>query len=150
MREAHAIRKQTFGYIFQQYLLIKHFTILENTMLPLQYHPIQKTQYKRLAQAALDRIGLLRYQDHYPTPYLEDNNKKRLYCPCNCYQPKIILADEPTGALDATNSTAIVDLLQEICRNDNTTVILVTHDLAIARRCQRQITMQSITTPMDH
>lgn len=140
------VRKKTFGYIFQQYWLIKHLTVLENTALSLQYADQKVTNIDQEAQKALATVGLLSHQAHYPMQLSGGQQQRACIARAIVTKPKIIIADEPTGALDQENSKQVMSLLKDINQNQKTTVLIVTHDQKIADLCHRHIPITTLFT----
>ncbi len=134
-------RREHLGIVFQAFHLIPTMTALENAALPLEFahHP----QALELARAALDQVGLDGRRNHYP-PQLSCGEQQRValaraFAP----RPSIILADEPTGNLDADTGRRVMEFLFSMQEEDRTTLVLVTHDPALAGQCQRQAVMRA-------
>ena len=140
------IRKQTFGYIFQQYWLIKHLTILENIELALYYQHGNRADNTQKARDALALVDLPDHAHHYPLHLSGGQQQKASIARAIVTAPSILIADEPTGALDHDNSMQIMQLLRSINKNNKTTVILVTHDREIAGMCNKRLPMETLFT----
>ncbi|MCJ7837653.1 MAG: ATP-binding cassette domain-containing protein [Burkholderiales bacterium] len=132
-----ALRAQLLGFVFQSFQLLPALNALENVMLPLEL--AGTADAARRASAMLERVGLGERLGHYPK-YLSGGEQQRVaLARAFVMQPKLLLADEPTGNLDAETGAGIIDLMFALNAAAGTTLVLVTHDDAIARRCQRQI-----------
>jgi putative ABC transport system ATP-binding protein len=133
------LRKQQLGFVFQSFQLLSHLTALENVMLPLELW--QDANAREKAEAMLGRVGLGSRLKHYPK-YLSGGEQQRVaLARAFVCEPPLLFADEPTGSLDAVNGEAIIKLIFELNRERASTLVLVTHDSAIAAMCQRTITL---------
>lgn len=134
-------RRQHLGIVFQAFHLIPTMTALENAALPLEFahHP----KALKLAGAALDQVGLSARRNHYPSQLSGGEQQRVALARAFAPRPSIILADEPTGNLDEDTGQRVMDLLFSMQAEDNTTLILVTHDQSLAGRCQRQAVMHA-------
>lgn len=138
-KELAALRNRTIGFVFQQYHLLAGLNILENVMLPLRYQRIEKTQRIQKATEALKKVGLEGRFQHRPNELSGGQKQRAAIARAIVTEPNIILADEPTGALDSSTGKAIMRLFREINR-EGTTIVIVTHDPKIgesAERCVR-------------
>ena len=134
-----AVRKAQLGFVFQSFQLLAHLTALENVMLPLELRADPDARAK--AQAMLERVGLRDRLKHYPK-YLSGGEQQRVaLARAFVTAPPLLLADEPTGSLDATTGEAVIRLMFELNREHGSTLVLVTHDAAIAAQCGRTITI---------
>jgi putative ABC transport system ATP-binding protein len=132
-----ALRARLLGFVFQSFQLLPALNALENVMLPLELAGTANAA--QLATAMLERVGLGERLRHYPK-YLSGGEQQRVaLARAFVMQPKLLLADEPTGNLDAATGAGIIELMFALNAEAGTTLVLVTHDEAIARRCQRQI-----------
>jgi putative ABC transport system ATP-binding protein len=132
-----ALRASLLGFVFQSFHLLPALNAKENVMLPLELSGSADAQ--ELAVAMLGRVGLSARLNHYPK-YLSGGEQQRVaLARAFVMQPKLLLADEPTGNLDAATGAAIIDLIFALNAEHGTTLILVTHDEMLARRCTRQI-----------
>jgi putative ABC transport system ATP-binding protein len=132
-----ALRAKLLGFVFQSFQLLPALNALENVMLPLELAGAPDAA--RRAAAMLARVGLGERLAHYPK-YLSGGEQQRVaLARAFVIEPKLLLADEPTGNLDADTGAGIIDLMFALNAAAGTTLVLVTHDDAIARRCQRQI-----------
>ena len=131
------LRRNNVGVVFQSFHLIPTLTALENVATPLEIS-FSKNPNKH-AMMALDRVGLSHRADHYPSQLSGGEQQRVALARAYVSNPKILLADEPTGNLDEENTKAIVDLLFEIKNENDTTLILVTHSRELAKKCDRII-----------
>jgi len=130
-----ALRARLVGFVFQSFQLLPAFTALENVMLPLELAGIADAHGK--ARAMLVRVGLAERSNHYPKQLSGGEQQRVAIARAFVREPKLLLADEPTGNLDAVTGAQIVDLMFELNRERQTTLVLVTHDEAISLRCGR-------------
>ncbi len=131
------LRRNSVGVVFQSFHLIPTLTALENVATPLEISFSKNP--KKHAIKALDRVGLTHRADHYPSQLSGGEQQRVALARAYVSNPKILLADEPTGNLDEENTKAIVDLLFELKNENNTTLFLVTHSRELAKRCDRII-----------
>jgi putative ABC transport system ATP-binding protein len=139
--ERARIRCAHVGFVFQQFHLLPAFTALENVMLPLELKGIEHA--KEQAQLWLDRVGLHNRMTHTPKQLSGGEQQRVAIARAFAVQPSIIFADEPTGNLDAHTSEKIIELIFTVQREQNTTLILVTHDQQLAKQCMRSITLEA-------
>ena len=128
------LRRQTFGHIFQQYHLIDHLTVLDNVLLPLRYRS-DLPYLKNTGIALLERFKLADLMFRYPNELSGGQAQRVSIARALITNPPIILADEPTGALDADNSDNVIAMLQKAHEAMATTILLVTHDAEVAKSC---------------
>ena len=134
-----ALRMRELGFVFQSFQLLPHLTALENVMLPLELKG--QSGVRASAAAMLERVGLGSRLSHYPK-YLSGGEQQRVaLARAFVGQPPLLLADEPTGSLDAATGEAVIRLMFELNRERGSTLVLVTHDPAIAALCQQTITI---------
>ncbi|HYD80000.1 MAG TPA: ATP-binding cassette domain-containing protein [Paucimonas sp.] len=134
-----ALRKARLGFVFQSFQLLAHLTALENVMLPLELRG--DADAKRKAAAMLERVGLASRLKHYPK-YLSGGEQQRVaLARAFVCEPPLLFADEPTGSLDAATGDAVIRLMFELNKERQSTLVLVTHDPAIAGMCARVITI---------
>ena len=138
-----ALRAQKVGFIFQSFLLLPALTALENILLPAQLAGTKRSEEK--AQQLLEDVGLGHRGDHYPNQLSGGEQQRVAIARAFICQPQILFADEPTGNLDGDNSKRIEKLLFKLNEQHNTTLVLVTHDTALAANCQRIINMSDGT-----
>lgn len=130
------LRNETVGFVFQQYHLLATMTVLENVMLPLRYQGIPRSERKELAQKALERVGLSDRLTHRPYELSGGQKQRVAIARATVTRPRIILADEPTGALDSETGKAVLSLFGEI-NKEGTTIVIVTHDPGIGASTPR-------------
>ena len=132
------IRNQEIGFIFQQYNLIQTLTVQENVELPLIYRGIDSIDRRELALEALERVGLADRRKHYPTQMSGGQQQRVAIARAISAHPPIIMADEPTGALDSRTGQQVLQFLRQLNR-EGSTVILITHDDGIAATAPRRV-----------
>jgi putative ABC transport system ATP-binding protein len=134
-----ALRKSQLGFVFQSFQLLSHLTALENVMLPLELRADPHARQK--AEQMLGRVGLAQRLRHYPK-FLSGGEQQRVaLARAFVTDPPLLLADEPTGSLDAATGEAVIDLMFTLNREQGSTLVLVTHDPSIAARCERTLTI---------
>src|SRR5438067_4950096 len=134
-----AFRKARLGFVFQSFQLLAHLNALENVMLPLELRGDGDARAK--AEAMLGRVGLASRLRHYPK-YLSGGEQQRVaLARAFVTEPPLLFADEPTGSLDAATGEAVIQLMFELNRERGSTLVLVTHDQAMAARCGRTLTI---------
>ncbi|WP_051278024.1 ABC transporter ATP-binding protein [Solimonas flava] len=133
------LRAGRVGFVFQSFQLLAGFTALENVMLPAELAGLDDPQAR--ARAALDRVGLAARLDHYPQQLSGGEQQRVALARAFCGEPQILFADEPTGNLDTATGARVIELLFELNRAQGTTLVLVTHDLQLAARCARRVTL---------
>ena len=132
------IRNQKIGFVFQQFNLITKLSAEENVELPLIYQKVPKAERAKRVQAALERVGLANRAKHLPTELSGGQQQRVAIARAIVTKPKLILADEPTGALDSRTSQEIIDIFHELHKQGNT-IVLITHDGDVARQAERSI-----------
>ena len=136
-----ALRAQQVGFVFQSFQLMANLTALENVMLPLELSGIK--QARALAGDMLRRVGLGERLSHYPKVLSGGEQQRVALARAFVVKPAVLLADEPTGSLDFATGETVMKLMFELNEEQGTTLVLVTHDPAIAARCQRRITIEA-------
>jgi putative ABC transport system ATP-binding protein len=139
-RRCAVIRNREIGFVFQLPTLLPRSTALENVELPLVYSGVRAIHRHRRATEALDRVGLGHRKDHWPSQLSGGEQQRVAIARALVNQPALILADEPTGALDSTTGDEILLLFEELHRQ-RTTIIIVTHDADVADRAERCVTL---------
>ncbi|NKB80602.1 MAG: ATP-binding cassette domain-containing protein [Nitrospirales bacterium] len=133
-------RRQSIGYVFQSFHLIPTLTALENVTLPLDLS--QHSSAKNRAQTLLDMVGLQDRLHHYPVQLSGGEQQRVAVARAFACSPPILFADEPTGNLDSNNGEHIIQLLLQLNREHDSTLVLVTHDTALANQADRVLTLQ--------
>ena len=136
-----ALRAQKVGFVFQSFQLMGNLTALENVMLPLELSGVR--QARALATDLLKRVGLGERLGHYPKVLSGGEQQRVALARAFVVKPAVLLADEPTGSLDFATGETVMKLMFELNEELGTTLVLVTHDPAIASRCQRRITIEA-------
>lgn len=139
--ERSRVRAEHVGFIFQQFLLVNSLTALENIMLPAELANHDDAHERGLA--LLEQVGLAERADHFPSQLSGGEQQRVAIARAFISKPDILFADEPTGNLDSKTGEYIADLLFDLNKQQGTTLVLVTHDLKLADRCQRQVVMDS-------
>ena len=138
-KELAVLRNQTVGFVFQQYHLISAMNVLENVMLPLKYQKIERPVRLEKAKAALEAVGLGNRINHRPHELSGGQKQRVAIARAMVTEPKILLADEPTGALDTETGKQVMEMFQKINTERGTTIIIVTHDPRIGESTKRCI-----------
>ena len=139
--EQSEIRNKTLGFIFQQYNLLPKLNILENVKLPLMYKGLKESEQTERAMEALKRVGIADKYHHKPSQLSGGQQQRASIARALAGSPSVILADEPTGALDSKTSEEVIDFLITLNSQGNT-IILITHDNSIAAKAKRVIRIQ--------
>ena len=135
------LRNTKIGFVFQQFFLLPRTSALDNVMLPLFYSNLDKTMWIKRAQDCLAQVGLLDRQDHHPSQLSGGQQQRVAIARALVNNPSVIMADEPTGAIDTETGLSLMQLLQELNAN-GTTLILVTHETDIAAFAGRRLTFR--------
>ena len=138
--ELAPLRNATIGYVFQSFHLVPSLSAIENIMFPAELQGVADARAK--AESLLQRVGLLDRADNFPHQLSGGEKQRAAICRALINNPQVIFADEPTGNLDSSNGQAILDLLRQLQRERQTTLVLVTHDPAIAATADRIIQLQ--------
>jgi putative ABC transport system ATP-binding protein len=136
-----ALRARKVGFVFQSFQLLGNLTALENVMLPLELGG--RRDARRAAGEMLARVGLGQRLGHYPRVLSGGEQQRVALARAFVVEPAVLLADEPTGSLDFATGETVMNLMFDLNRERGTTLVLVTHDRAIAQRCEREITIEA-------
>lgn len=136
-----ALRAKSVGFVFQSFQLLGNLTALENVMLPLEL--AGRRDARSVATDMLARVGLSERLGHYPKVLSGGEQQRVALARAFVVAPAVLLADEPTGSLDFATGERVMELMFELNREQGTTLVLVTHDSAIATRCDRRITIEA-------
>ena len=148
-KQLSRIRNKQIGFIFQQYNLIQSLTVLENVELPLIYQGVDPIDRRDMALDALERVGLAERVKHHPTEMSGGQQQRVAIARAIATRPPIIMADEPTGALDSHTGLEVLAFLQQL-NNEGSTVILITHDNGIAATARRVVRLSDGKIVEDH
>jgi putative ABC transport system ATP-binding protein len=138
-KQLASFRNRSIGFIFQSYHLIGDLKVLDNAELPLLYRSMTAGERKRLASEALEKVGLANRVKHFPTQLSGGQQQRVAIARAIVGKPEVILADEPTGNLDSVMGGEIMDILLHLNRTEGTTIVMVTHDEAMAKRTHRLV-----------
>ena len=136
------LRGQFVGFVFQSFQLLPHLTALENVMLPLEMAGVDHAEARLEAHQWLEKVGLSLRANHFPKTLSGGEQQRVALARAFINKPAILFADEPTGSLDEASGNRVIELLFELNRENSSTLVLVTHDPALAARCQRQLSLQ--------
>lgn len=131
------VRNEYIGFIFQSFHLIPDLSVVDNVEIPLLYRRMSNAERRRLALAALDRVGLTARVQHFPAQLSGGQQQRVAIARAIVGKPKILLADEPTGNLDSQMGDDIMNILLELNREEKTTVVMVTHDPRLGEKTER-------------
>jgi putative ABC transport system ATP-binding protein len=132
-------RLRTVGMVFQSFNLIPSMTVIENVELPLRFAEVDRSQRDSLAREALERVGLSRRLDHRPSELSGGEQQRTALARALINRPKLLLADEPTGNLDSRTGTEIMNLIREFNESLGMTVVMVTHERALAEQYAQRL-----------
>ena len=135
------LRARQVGFVFQSFQLMQNLTALENVMLPLEL--ANRRDARKTAAEMLERVGLAQRLGHYPRVLSGGEQQRVALARAFVVEPAVLLADEPTGSLDFATGETVMELMFALNREQGTTLVLVTHDRAIADRCEHRITIEA-------
>ena len=135
------LRGQLVGFVFQSFQLLPHLTALENVMLPLEIAGEPQAEARLSALEWLEKVGLTPRANHFPKTLSGGEQQRVALARAFINKPAILFADEPTGSLDEASGNRVIELLFELNRENSSTLVLVTHDPALAARCGRQLSL---------
>ena len=136
------LRGEHVGFVFQSFQLLPHLNAIENVMLPLELRGIPELEARKEAQYWLEKVGLSSRLDHFPKTLSGGEQQRVALARAFINRPAILFADEPTGSLDEVSGNRVIELLFELNQENHSTLVLVTHDPALAARCTRQLHLQ--------
>ena len=139
--ELSRLRNAKIGFVFQSFHLLPRMTALENASLPLVYRGLKPREVDRRARRMLDRVDMLDRAEHKPHELSGGQQQRVAIARALIGEPALVLADEPTGALDPDTGAEILQLFQQLNRDDGATLVIITHDHGVARQCQRQMSI---------
>lgn len=140
-KKAAILRNKFLGFVFQSFNLISYKTALENVALPLYYKGVKRKERLKVALEYLEKVGLKNWANHLPNELSGGQKQRVAIARALVTKPKVVLADEPTGALDSTTSDSVMDLLKEI-NNEGMTVFVITHEEEIAEQTKRIVRLK--------
>ena len=140
-KTAAEYRNKFLGFIFQSFNLINYKSALENVALPLYYQGLKRKERQKIALNYLDKVGLKNWSTHLPSELSGGQKQRVAIARALASNPKVLLADEPTGALDSTTSMEVMALIQKI-NNEGKTILVVTHEHDIAMMCKRIVNLK--------
>ena len=140
-KKAAVLRNKFLGFVFQSFNLITYKTALENVALPLYYKGVNRKERQEIALEYLDKVGIKDRADHLPSELSGGEKQRVAIARALVTQPKVVLADEPTGALDSTTSSSVMELLKDINR-EGMTVFVITHEEEIAAETDRIVRLK--------
>jgi len=138
-KELARFRNKKIGFVFQSFHLINDLTVVDNVEIPLLYRRMSSSARRKLALAALERVGLSARTKHFPRQLSGGQCQRVAIARAVVGRPDIILADEPTGNLDSVMSDDIMNILRDLNRNEKTTIVMVTHNQALADKTEKVI-----------
>lgn len=132
------VRNERIGFVFQSFNLLPRLSVLANVGIPLVYRGARESEIRERAVHALDLVGMADFQQYLPSEMSGGQQQRIAIARAIVGEPAIVLADEPTGALDPATSDSIMDLFHLLNKNEMTTLIIITHDPEVALQCSRQ------------
>ena len=141
--EISRVRNATIGFVFQSFHLLPRLTAVENAGLPLIYRGWPEPRIRERALAALERVGMSERATHRPGQLSGGQQQRVALARALVGEPRLILADEPTGALDPDTAREVMDLFESLCADDGIAVVIVTHSLSVSERCGRLLALDA-------
>lgn len=140
--ELAAIRNTKIGFVFQSFFLLARSSALQNVMLPLFYRGTPRVLAKEMAMSMLEKVGVAHVANHRPNQLSGGQQQRVAIARALVGNPEVILADEPTGALDSQTGNEVMDLFMDLNRKEGRTIVIITHDKEVSRRCRRVMTIK--------
>lgn len=140
--ELSIIRNQKIGFVFQAFFLLPRMTALQNVMLPLYYREEAKDIAIKKSLAMLEKVGMQAFAHHKPNQLSGGQQQRVAIARALVNDPEIILADEPTGALDSKTGDEVMDFFLHLNKQENRTIVIITHDKEVSDLCQRVVTLK--------
>ena len=137
-RELSAFRNANIGFVFQSFHLLEHLTALENVAVPLVYRGLGRASIRRRSRAILEKVGMGDRLGHKPDQLSGGQKQRVAIARALVGEPSVVLADEPTGALDSDTADEVMESLIRLNREELITIVIITHDPSIARQCARK------------
>ena len=134
-----SLRNQHIGFVFQSFHLLPQLTAVENVCLPLVYRGVERAEMAQRAQSALTRVGMADWAEHRPDQLSGGQKQRVAIARALAGEPALLLADEPTGALDVNTAVEVMTLLLQLNTEQGVTILIITHDPQVARQCARQV-----------
>ncbi len=141
VEELSGFRNRHIGFVFQQHNLLPEFTAIENIMMPMLIRRTEKKKAREMAREMLENFNLTDRGSHYPSELSGGECQRIAVARAIIGNPDILLADEPTGSLDSANSENLVNIMLDLGKKNNTTILIITHDLRIASRTEKTISL---------
>ncbi len=140
--ELAAIRNTKIGFVFQSFFLLGRSNALQNVMLPLFYQGMPRVQAKEKAMHMLEKVGVAHLAHHRPNQLSGGQQQRVAIARALVNDPNVILADEPTGALDSQTGNDVMKLFSDLNNNEGRSIVIITHDKEVSRRCERVVTIK--------
>lgn len=136
------IRNQKIGFVFQSFFLLPRLTVLQNVMLPLFYRDTETTEAIEKSKNMLAKVGMQNFVKHKPNQLSGGQQQRVAIARALVGDPEVILADEPTGALDSVTGQEVMNLFKELNQSESRTIVIITHDSGVSRQCERMVTLR--------
>lgn len=140
--ELASIRNRKIGFVFQSFFLLPRSSALQNVMLPLFYRDMPRSEAKEMALAIMEKVGVAHLAHHKPNQLSGGQQQRVAIARALVTNPDVILADEPTGALDSQTGQEVMELFTHLNRHEGRTIVIITHDKEISRQCARVVTIK--------